>query len=214
MNKIYHHFFLFVTLLLSSSLSFSQNNEIDDSPFYVGIGIGAMQYEDDDIFAQLDADDDGFGIKLYGGYEFSPYFSIEATFVTFEGMEANNAKAAIDTSFSALAFSFVGQIPTESGFSFYASAGIGFVSVYQDIHYVSPGANLFEGAESESSGTVVAGAGITYAIPTRKEIRFRLGWERYYHSVEVITIENNLPVERDNDQELDLLFFGVAYHFF
>jgi Outer membrane protein beta-barrel domain len=78
-------------LALMGAGTAAQAADENDSGFYVGAGVGQFNVQIDDVddtdeaIQKLDDDDNSW--KLFGGYRFNPYLSLEAAYIDFGGPE-------------------------------------------------------------------------------------------------------------------------------
>jgi len=199
-------------LLLCGSIGLAQANE-ERTGFYLGGSLGGSELDDDDAYRNLSLDDSYAAARIFGGYHFTPYFSLEASLSSLGIYEADDRQTEIESAFGASTFSAVGHLPLGAGFSLYGQAGVGFAVIYQDIRYVSGNNSLVTSDDDDISWGYVVGAGARYTPPKLKSITFVLGWERYEFSLENITVVNNTPIKRDVDQSIDAIQLGAAYNF-
>ena len=84
--------------------------------FYAGVGVGQSMV--DEPFA----DDEDIGFQVFGGYQFNPYFGVEAAYTDFGEVDLTGNVGKLESdSWSLVA---VGTLPFTERFSGYAKAGI------------------------------------------------------------------------------------------
>ena len=72
-----------------------------DRGFYAGAGIGQMNVEVDNMYgSSFDFDEDDFGFKLFGGYRFFPWLSVEGIFLDGGNPEVRDTAGAESASLS------------------------------------------------------------------------------------------------------------------
>lgn len=94
----------------------SLNAQAAERPgWYAGVGVGQSMV--DEWFA----DDEDIGFQVYGGYQFTPYFGLEAGYTDFGDVDVTGGVGELDAdAFSLVA---VGTVPFTDRFSGYAKAG-------------------------------------------------------------------------------------------
>lgn len=83
--------------------------------FYAGAGVGQSRV--DEWFA----DDEDIGFQVYGGYQFTPYFGVEAAYTDFGDVKVTGGGGKLDA--DAFSLVVVGTVPFTERFSGYAKAG-------------------------------------------------------------------------------------------
>lgn len=83
--------------------------------FYAGAGVGQSMV--DEYFA----DDEDTGYQVFGGYQFNPYFGLEAAYTDFGDIDAAGGIGRLEADTFSLAA--VGTLPFTDRFSGYAKAG-------------------------------------------------------------------------------------------
>jgi opacity protein-like surface antigen len=68
--------------------------------FYVGAGLGQFNVEVDDVNSAINVaeefDEDDTSWKLFAGWRFAPFFSIELDYIDFGGPESNGTSVNVD----------------------------------------------------------------------------------------------------------------------
>lgn len=204
---------IFLALLMPSLLLAEQTVPHETKGLYVGVGIGASSYDDDDYFDQLRLDDSEVGIKFYGGYRFSEYFSLEGALVGLGTFDTDSPDSEIKNEFGLMSFSGVGHLPLVYGISLYGQLGFGFASISQDIAYATPAAQLVTRNDDDTALAGLYGAGLKFIPPTFRKLEFSLGWERYVFSTDTTRVDGGIRSKEDVDHEFDFVFVGVALNF-
>ena len=83
--------------------------------FYAGAGVGQSMI--DESFA----DDEDVGYQVFGGYQFTPYFGLEAAYTDFGEVDLRGNVGGLEADTWSLAA--VGTLPFTDRFSGYAKAG-------------------------------------------------------------------------------------------
>lgn len=108
---------LFVGTVIAAALGALSFNAQAAEPTGWYAGAGAGQSMVDEWFA----DDEDIGFQVYGGYQFTPYFGLEAAYTDFGDVDVTGGVGELDAdAFSLVA---VGTIPFTDRFSGYAKAG-------------------------------------------------------------------------------------------
>ena len=205
---------IFLLALLIPSIALSEQASTQENKgLYVGVGIGASSYDDDGYFDQQRLDDSEVGIKFFGGYRFSEYFSLEGGLVGLGTFDADSSSSEIKNEFSLISFSGVGYLPLVYGISLYGQLGFGFASISQDIAYATPSAQLVTRNDSDSALAGIYGAGLKFIPPNFRKLEFSLGWERTVFSTDTTRVDGGIRSKDDVDQEFDFVFVGVALNF-
>jgi OOP family OmpA-OmpF porin len=204
---------ILLALLMPSLALAEQTTANETKGLYVGVGIGASSYDDDNYFDQLRLDDSEVGIKLFGGYRFSQYFSLEGAVVGLGSFDADSSSSEIKNEFGLMSFSGVGNLPIFYGIALYGQLGFGFASISQDIAYATPSAQLVTRNDNDSALAGLYGAGLKFIPPTFRKLEFTLGWERYVFSTDTTRVDAGIRSQDDVDHEFDFVFVGVALNF-
>jgi OOP family OmpA-OmpF porin len=144
--------------------------------FYAGAGVGTAKIEFDEFEVidgfdfKFDADDTAF--KVFGGYNFNPYFALEVAY--FDGgnpeetlFSAPGFKGTIDVGATGLIASALGRVPLGEVFSVYGK--LGFASYDAEI---KGRVNGDVSSEAEASDEDVAyGVGAAFNIGSSFELR-------------------------------------------
>ncbi len=187
---------LFAVLVHFSTLVSAQG-------FYVGAGVGRSDLDDscdelrdDPSIAVIDCDDTDTGWKLFGGYQFTQHFGVEAAYVDLGEASARaitlgvpvRAKAEVD-GFGIFA---TGALPVGGSFSIVGKLG-GF---YSDVD-VKASAPRVRVSDDESSLGLAAGAAAQYDVNER--VVLRIEWERYF----------DVGDDDIGEADIDLIAFGI-----
>ncbi len=188
----------------------------DDSDWYIGGNVGQSRAKIDDtrivngLTAQGIAtttvrdDDRHFAFKVFGGYEFNKYFSLEAGYFDLGrfGFTANTVPAAGLTGkikLNGANFDAVGTLPFGDKFS--AIARIGYTYSYAKDDFAGYGAVIVRDPErNQHSSNYKFGVGLQYAVT--KSFGLRAEAERYRVKDAV-----------GNKGDVDLFSAGAVYRF-
>jgi opacity protein-like surface antigen len=73
---------ILVLVVLSALALAAPSADAADRGFFVGVGAGQVNVQVDDVFGSgYDFDEDHFGYKVFGGYRFFPWLSVEGAFI-------------------------------------------------------------------------------------------------------------------------------------
>jgi len=154
----------------------------------------------------LSRDERSTGYKLFGGYQFNPYFGIEAGFVDLGrfGYRASTLPAGTlsgEMRVKGLNLDLVGTLPLVGGLS--ALGRVGVTSMRASDSFAATGAVTMPYANahpSQRSSGLKAGIGLSYALTP--SLAVRLEAERY-----------RLKDAVGNRGNVDLVSLGLVYHF-
>ncbi|GAB2714713.1 porin family protein [Halomonas garicola] len=191
-------------LMATTAMAQSHVYSADEGP-YLGAGIGHAKV-DNDTLNDLDrlgasTDDSDTAYKLFAGYQFNPYFAVEASYVDFGEFtaSASNRVGFADASLEIDGFTaaLVGKLPIEGGFGVYGKLGMiawdGDVKGQGNIY-----GNAIRESGSEDGNDPFYGAGVEYVVD---RIIMRAEFERYDIS------------EGGEDFETDLISASLGYRF-
>lgn len=108
---------LIASTVLAAALGTMSFTAMANEPvgFYAGAGVGQSMVD------EWIADDEDIGFQVYGGYQFTPYFGLEAAYTNFGEVDVTGGVGELDAeAFSLVA---VGTVPFTDRFSGYAKAG-------------------------------------------------------------------------------------------
>lgn len=183
---------------------------VPDAGPYLGAGIGHAMLDnstldDLDDFG-FDTDDNDVSYKLFAGYQFNPYFAVEASYVDFGDFTGDltltdgtntatvNAKASAD----GVGVAVIGKLPIQSGFSLYGKLGAiawdGDVSATGRFN----GSIVSQERDSADDADPFYGIGAEYVI---NQIVMRAEFERYDLSA------------GGEDFEIDMISGSIGYRF-
>lgn len=200
-------------LLMPSIALCEQTGTQEHKGLYVGVGVGVSDYDDDGYFDQQRLDDSEAGVKIFGGYRFSEYLSLEAALVGLGTFEADSSSSEIKNQFGLISVSGLGYLPLAYGISLYGQLGFGIASINQDIAYATPSAQLVTRDDYDSALAGLYGVGLKFIPPTFRKLEFSLGWERYFFSTDTTRVDEGIRSKDDVDHEFDFVFVGVALNF-
>lgn len=148
---------------------------------YVGVGLGASKINADSTsmfknntttIGTATTQSSGVGGKLFGGYNFNPYFGVEANYAAYAGTtnKANVASNNASAKYTMSAISLVGKayLPIQQ-FNLYALGGV--AEVYSKVDYknsntkaITLSNNLKQGSSTTRQLRPVYGVGASYDV--------------------------------------------------
>lgn len=147
-----------------------------DTGLYLGAGVGASESDIDTGGFTGSVDKSDTGWKIFGGYQFSRHFAVEAGYydlgkVSFSGTAGG---AAISGNFdsTAIGLSLVGILPVWDNFSLLGRVGVGYSE--QDGSVTVAGATA---TASDDSTKLTYGLGLRYDFG--RHVMVRGQWERF-----------------------------------
>ena len=166
--------------------------------WYVGGGVGRSDADDSnavpDLITSGSVDGTDTGFKIFGGYQFNPYFGLELSWVDLGTAKYSGSFAGLPVMGGSVKtqgfnFSAVGTYPFGSGFAVFGKVGaFAWESKQNDVTAGTPFSN------KESGGDVSFGVGVSYDFT--RNIGIRAEWERFKAV-----------------GDIDLLSMGLAYKF-
>lgn len=149
---------------------------------YLGGSLGASRY-DGSVPGPTLTDKSSAGLKLYGGYAFTPNFALEAGYVSLGKFKGSAADVKADGAF----IDAVGIVPLRNNFSLLGRVGAFNGKLDSSL------------AGTDRSTNLKVGAGVQYDLSANTAIRAE--WERY--RFDVLGSKSNT----------DLYSVGFAYRF-
>lgn len=149
---------------------------------YAGIGLGASKINaaSKSMFTNTttsatstSTNSGGLGGKIFGGYNFNPYFGLEANFAeyarTTSKMTAGTNSASAKYNMSALSLVAKGYLPIQQGFNVYALGGA--AEVFNKVNYsnnsngaITVNNNLKAGSQTNRKLRPIVGVGASYDV--------------------------------------------------
>jgi hypothetical protein len=141
----------------------------NDSGFYVGGGVGQFNVQIDDVDDTDEAierlDDDDTSWKLFAGYRFNPYISLEAAYIDFGGpsdtFEASGSSGDYQVELSGFAPYVIGTLPL-GPVELFAKVGYYFYDVDVTADLDDLGGDVFSSSDSGEDLLYGAGIGATF----------------------------------------------------
>lgn len=165
---------------------------------YIGVSAGQSDYGD--CVGAVSCDSSGTGFKLFGGYMFSPYLGVEASYFDL-------GKATVDAGFDPVLGNVSGELKA-NGFAAYgvAAAPIGDFSVFMKAGLASTNLKVsaratLAGSASDSESSVDFAFGVGAAYQFTKNLGVRAEWERFRAKF------------MGEKGDIDLASIGIVYRF-
>ena len=153
--------------MLPGSNSQTSSSVAADRGFYAGVGIGQINVEVDNMYgSHFDFDEDDVGFKLFGGYRFFPWLSVEGIFLDGGNPEtkvtAGSESASLSVEVQSLVAAAVFSLPIGDQFEIFLKPGFAYWESTTDFRYSSPTfSDRFSDDDSGSAFFIGAGAGWT-----------------------------------------------------
>jgi len=155
--------------LVALSGAWTAANAENESGFYVGGGVGQFNVKIDDVDDADDAierlDDDDTSWKLFAGYRFNPYLSLEAAYIDFGGpsdsIDASGSSGDYKVEASGFAPYVVGTLPV-GPVELFAKVGYYFYDTDLTVDLDDLGGDVFRSSSSEEDLLYGAGVGMTF----------------------------------------------------
>jgi OOP family OmpA-OmpF porin len=155
-------------LLVSGLLLATVTAQAADKGAYLGAGAGQVRTKVDDIFGSgFKFDEDDFGFKVFGGYKFLPWFSVEGAYLD-GGSPAITATTATESGrlgieVQSLVAAAVFTLPLGDKFELFVKPGIAYWSSTASIRYSGPDfSDRYRDEENGSAFFLGAGAGFNF----------------------------------------------------
>lgn len=173
----------------------------NDRGFYVGGGVGQFNVQIDDVDDTDEAiqslDDEDTSWKLFAGYRFNPYLSLEAAYIDFGGpsdtFETGGSSGDYTAELSGFAPYLIGTLPL-GPVELFAKIGYYYYDVDVTADLDDLGGDVFRSSTSDEDLLYGAGVGMTFF----EHLHARLEYER---------------IDSDLIDDADALWFSGAWRF-
>ena len=188
-------------LALTGAWSGAHAADGNDRGFYVGAGVGQFNVKIDDIDQTDEAierlDDDDNSWKLFGGYRFNPYLSLEVAYIDFgapeDRFEASGSSGDYKIELSGFAPYIIGTLPL-GPVELFAKAGYYFYDVDVTADFDDLGSDVFKTSDSDEDFLYGFGIGATFF----EHLNARLEYEK---------------IDSDAVDDADALWLSAAWRF-
>ena len=188
----------------------------DDSGGYVGFNVGQAQAKIDDVrisnglllngftTASISDDNRHLGFKVFGGYDFSRFFAVEAGYFDLGrfGFTANTTPAGTlrgDIRIKGLNADLVGSLPLGARASLFARGGVNYAEA-KDSFAGTGAVAVINSSPSKRAANYKYGVGAQYQV--NRAVGLRAEAERY-----------RIDDAVGNKGDIDLYSLGVVYRF-
>lgn len=167
-------------LLVSGLLLAASPASAADRGFYAGAGLGQMNTEVDDVIGlDYDFDENDVGFKLFGGYRFFPWLSVEGAYIDGgnpsikESQGGETAKLGIDV--QSLVASAVFALPIGERFELFAKPGIAYWDAETSLSFHSSTfSDQFR--EDDDGSAFFLGVGAGFDVTDNLGLRLEYEW--------------------------------------
>lgn len=187
--------------LLALSGAWTAVNAQNEQGFYLGGGVGQFNVQIDDVDETDEAierlDDDDTSWKLFAGYRFNPYISLEAAYIDFGGpsdrFDASGSSGDYQVELSGFAPYVIGTLPL-GPVELFAKVGYYFYDVDLEVDLDDIGGNVFDSNDSDEDLLYGGGVGMTFF----DHLHARLEYEK---------------IDSDRIDDADALWLSGAWRF-
>lgn len=170
-----------LSLLVATALLFAAPVYGADRGFYIGAGVGQMNTQVDDIWdSGYDFDENDFGFKLFGGYKFFPWLSVEGAYVdggSPEVKESNEfgerASLAVEVQSLVAAALFTLQVGEQV--ELFLKPGIAYWESESTAKFSDPVVS-YRFSDDDSGSAFFLGAGVGYDFTENLGARLEFEW--------------------------------------
>jgi OmpA-OmpF porin, OOP family len=202
--------------LAGLALTLSPMAFADDAGWYIGANAGQARTKIDDgriaggllgdgfTVTSISNDDQHFGFKAFGGYEFNRYFALESGYFDLGrfGFTADTTPAGSlrgDIKIKGGFFDAVGSLPIDEKFSLFARAGLNYADA-KDTFVGTGSATVIDSSPHKSAANYKFGFGAQYDFT--RSVGMRIEAERYRINDAV-----------GNKGDVDLYSAGIVFRF-
>jgi OOP family OmpA-OmpF porin len=191
----------FIAALIGAAIAFPVAAQAEG--FYVGGNVGRAEQKLDLDFTgmsraagKMSEKDNGTGFKLYGGYQFTANYGVEAAYVDLGKAEANQYNIGYKSEPQSFYVAATGTLPLNNEFSLFGKVGVARNHVKISVSSIG-----FSGSDSENQTSAVVGIGAAYHL--NKNVSFVAEYENF----------GKIAKGDAGSLKADLLSVGVRYSF-
>ena len=191
-------------LLLASALLLTTGVVSAEPTIYIGAAAGQATMNtwcDDPNQILTSCDDSVVGMKIFGGFRFTPNFALEGSLNNYGEYTATGNidvyPVAVETEVTSLTWSVVGIIPISKSFELFGKAGLVAWNATTNVDV----SGISGGSYSENGNELLLGAGVNINITP--DFTFRA-------EVETFDLDTDLS---DKDVPITTIMAGVFYNF-
>ncbi len=171
-----------LALLVSGALFASAPAFAADSGAFMGVGVGQMNTEVDDLFGsgyQFDESDTAF--KLFAGYKFFPWLSVEGAYVDGgnPGIQENDGagtSAKLNIEVQSLVASVIFSLPVGNNFELFIKPGIAYWDAKTTASFTDPIMGSGTGSDSDDGAAFFLGGGAAFKFSENFGMRIEYEW--------------------------------------
>ena len=150
-------------ILASGMLLAASPANATDPGFYIGAGAGQVNTQIDDVFGtNFNFDENDFGFKLFGGYRFFPWLSVEGIYLDGGRPEIKDTMGSESASLSievqSLVAAAVFSLPIGDTFELFLKPGFAYWDSETSFSFSSPSVNE-KFSEGDNGGAFFIGGG-------------------------------------------------------
>ncbi|HEY7656533.1 MAG TPA: outer membrane beta-barrel protein [Burkholderiales bacterium] len=173
--------FLTAALLALGVASAPAQAQEQDQGWFVGAGGGISKYKSGCTVLPggTTCDDNGAYLKVFGGYQFNPYFGFELGYADFGKLKTSSAASTATLEATGIEISIVATMPLNREFSLYAKYGL-----YRwdaDLKITGTGATTVDTRGNEST----YGFGANYNLT--RNVALRMEYQKYFDVGDALT---------------------------
>ena len=169
-----------IVVLASSLLIAAFPAGAADRGFYAGAGLGQMNTEVDDVLGlNYDFDEDDVGFKVFGGYRFFPWLSVEGAYLDGGNPSIRESRGdetlRLEMDVWSLVASALFTLPVGERFELFIKPGVAYWDAETSLGFSSPAfSDSFR--ESDSGSAFFLGAGAGFDVTDNFGLRLEYEW--------------------------------------
>jgi len=169
-----------IVVLASSLLIAAFPAGAADRGFYAGAGLGQMNTEVDDVLGlNYDFDEDDVGFKVFGGYRFFPWLSVEGAYLDGGNPSIRESRGdetlRLEMDVWSLVASALFTLPVGERFELFVKPGVAYWDAETSLGFSSPTfSDSFR--ESDSGSAFFLGAGAGFDVTDNFGLRLEYEW--------------------------------------
>ncbi len=169
-----------IVLLASSLLIAASPAGAADRGFYAGAGLGQMNTEVDDVLGlDYDFDEDDVGFKVFGGYRFFPWLSVEGAYLDGGNPSIRESRGdetlKLEMDVWSLVASALFALPVGERFELFVKPGVAYWDAETSLSFSSPTfSDSFR--EDDSGSAFFLGAGAGFDVTDNFGLRLEYEW--------------------------------------
>lgn len=170
-----------LALLVSGTLLASAPAYAADSGAFMGVGVGQMNTEVDDLFGSgYEFDENDTAFKLFAGYKFFPWLSVEGAYVDggnpgISGDDGAGSSARLNIEVQSLVASVVFSQRLGDNLEVFIKPGIAYWDAKTTARYTDP-MGSGSGSESDDGAAFFLGGGVAFNFSENFGMRLEYEW--------------------------------------